>query len=179
MEDAGVMSFFIGNPTRWGPVAKNFVKASSHDVVGLCETHKDKEDVKTLEAHRLPGRFAYWSPAEQLGQASSEGGSRWSNHGGIFMAAKNSAAATTRGAARGSAGWDVNVGIGRCWLALLLVRLPVVLATLYLDDSVGLSTTNVGRVAEVIQYAAAAKRFLIMGGGLQRHANGAFSLFRL
>ena len=52
------MSFFIGNPSRWGPVAKNFVKTAPHDVAGLCETHKDKEDVKTLEAQRLPGRFA-------------------------------------------------------------------------------------------------------------------------
>ena len=95
------------------------------------------------------------------------------------MAAKTSAGATTRGAARGSSGWDVDVGIGRCWLALLLVRLPVILATLYLDDSVGLTPTNIGRVAEVIQYAASAKRFLIMGGGLQRHAGRAFSLFRL
>ena len=56
------------------------------------------------------------------------------------------------------------MGIGLCWLALLLTRLPVVLATVYLDDSVGLSASNVGHVAEVVQYAAAAKRFRVMGG---------------
>ena len=64
VEDFGVKSFFVGNPTRWGPVAKTFVNTSAHDIVGLCETHKDTQDVKTLVAQRFPGRFAYWSPAE-------------------------------------------------------------------------------------------------------------------
>ena len=49
-------------------------------------------------------------------------------------------------------------------MALLLTRLPVVLAIVYLDDAVGLSASNVGSVAEAIQYAAAAKRFLLLGG---------------
>ena len=32
------MTFLIGNPSRWGSVAKSFINGSEDDVVGLCET---------------------------------------------------------------------------------------------------------------------------------------------
>ena len=158
------MTFLFGNPSRWGPVAKSFINGSVDDVVGLCETHREAEALRLLEVQRFPGRHSFWSPAVPLGEARTGTAEGWSNHGGICMATKASLGASTMGAIRGSDGWEPDLGVGRCWLAVLMARLPIALATLYLDDSVGMSMANVGRFAEVAQFAKACRRFLVVGG---------------
>ena len=64
---------------------------------------------------------------------------------------------------KGSAGFDSALGIGVCWLAVHFSRMPVTYVQTYLDDSVGMNPTNVGRMGEILAFAQATKRFVIIG----------------
>ena len=117
--DLGVLDIEVGNISRWGAAAKNFLRASKAHVVGFVETHRDMAALERLERERHPGRSHFWSPAVPSGKETTLASKEWANHGGAVQFPLWTVDAATPGAAKGSEGFDTISGIGECWLGLL------------------------------------------------------------
>ena len=76
---------------------------------------------------------------------------------------KHSTGASTLGGVKGSAGWDPDFGIGQCWLAVGFSRLPLSYIQAYLDDSAGVGACNSGQVSQILQFAKALRKFVVVG----------------
>ena len=98
----GVLDIQIGNTSRWGTSAKEFLRASKAHIVSYVETHRDREAVTRPERERHPGRSHFWSPAVPSGKETSLAAREWANHGGVVQLPLWTVDAATPGAAKGS-----------------------------------------------------------------------------
>ena len=147
-DDGSFIDVLAGNPTRWGQAARRFVRQSNDlDVIGLVETHVPADCLVQEEATSLHNRSHFWSPAVPRDNASTAAGDKWSNHGGVMIAGKPTVGLSTMAGVRGSDGWDEELRIGQCWLAAQTSILSLLLAFVYMDDSIGVNGTKLGTEA--------------------------------